>query len=82
MVAILPSPKVFFVMVRNSILAAMLLANLQLHSSADGGLRETFVTFFNQHLRATDYKYEEYDDRSKISDFTLFHLKDPFGEPF
>ena len=33
-------------------------------------------------LRATDYKYEEYGDRRKISDFILFHLKDPFGEPF
>jgi len=33
-------------------------------------------------LRATAYKYEEYGDRSKISDFILFHLKDPFGEPF
>jgi len=35
-----------------------------------------------QFLRATAYKYEEYGDRSKISDFILFHLKDPFGEPF
>ena len=33
-------------------------------------------------LRATAYKYEECGDRSKISDFVLFHLKDPFGEPF
>lgn len=33
-------------------------------------------------LRANASKYEEYDDRSKISDFLLFHLKDPFGEPF
>ncbi len=40
----LPSLKVFSVIVRNSILAAISLVNLQLESFADVGLRKTFVT--------------------------------------
>jgi len=45
-------------------------------------LRFISISFFLTDLRATAYKYEEYGDRSKISDFILFHLKDHFGEPF
>ena len=33
-------------------------------------------------LRATDCKYQKYDDRSEISNFIFFHLKYTYGELF